>query len=127
MNSQIGNKIKNRREILNFSQEYVAEKLGISQPAYAKIEKGQTKIDIDRLNKISEILSIDILDLLDSKYVLNTFNNKDSSQAIGIVENLHQDNREISNQLINQLKEENSILRSEVDRLLSLIENILKK
>lgn len=127
MSSTIGFKIRNRREVLNFTQEFVAERLGISQPAFANIENGQTKIDIERLTKIAEILSMNVLDLLDSKYVVNTFNNKDSSQAIGIVENLHQDNREITNQLITHLKEENLKLTNEIERLLSIIENFLKK
>lgn len=127
MNSTIGFKIKNRRESLNLTQEYVADKLGISQPAYANLENGITKVHIDKLAKISEILEIDIADILDNKYVINTFNNKNSSQAIGIVENLHQDNKEITSQLIVHLKEENKKLRSEVDRLLSIIEKFLQK
>jgi len=127
MNTTIGFKIKNRRESLNLTQEYVADKLGISQPAYANLENGITKVHIDKLAKISEILEIDIADILDNKYVINTFNNKNSSQAIGIVENLHQDNKEITSQLIVHLKEENKKLRSEVDRLLSIIEKFLQK
>ena len=40
----IGNKIKNIRELKNLTQEYLAEKLDISQAAYSKMEKGDTKI-----------------------------------------------------------------------------------
>ena len=40
----IGYKIKNIRELKNFTQEYMAEKLDISQAAYSKMEKGDTKI-----------------------------------------------------------------------------------
>ena len=73
----IGNKIKNIRELKNFTQEYMAEKLDISQAAYSKMEKGDTKISQDKLNKIAEILEInpdDITDF-DNKKVLNSFNN----------------------------------------------------
>jgi transcriptional regulator with XRE-family HTH domain len=78
MNTTLGFKIKNRRESLNLTQEYVADKLGISQPAYANLENGITKVHIDKLAKISEILEIDIADILDNKYVINTFNNNAS-------------------------------------------------
>lgn len=42
----IGNKIKNIRELKNFTQEYMAEKLDISQAAYSKLEKGDIKVVI---------------------------------------------------------------------------------
>ena len=81
----IGYKIKNIRELKNFTQEYMAEKLDISQAAYSKMEKGDTKISQDKLNKIAEILEInpdDITDF-DNKKVLNSFNNvKGSNNGI---------------------------------------------
>lgn len=36
----IGYKIKSIRELKNLTQEYMAEKLDISQAAYSKLEKG---------------------------------------------------------------------------------------
>lgn len=72
----IGYKIKNIRELKNFTQEYMAEKLDISQAAYSKMEKGDTKISQDKLNKIAEILEVnpdDITDF-DNKKILNSYN-----------------------------------------------------
>ena len=72
----IGYKIKNIRELKNFTQEYMAEKLDISQAAYSKMEKGDTKISQDKLNKIAEILEVnpdDITDF-DNKKFLNIYN-----------------------------------------------------
>ena len=54
----------------------MAEKLDISQAAYSKMEKGDTKISQDKLNKIAESLEVnpdDITDL-DNKKVLNSYN-----------------------------------------------------
>lgn len=73
----IGEKIRTIRTIKGYSQEYMSNILNISQPAYSDIEKNKTKIDINRLKKISEILEIDINELLnfDEKYIFNnTFN-----------------------------------------------------
>lgn len=123
----IGNKIKQRREFLNFSQEYIAETLGISQPAYLKIEKGITKLDFERLIKISEILKMDINELLDKHLIVNNFNNKDSSTAIGLVENLHQENKKTIELLIDNLKDQITSLKLDNERLLCIIDNFLKK
>ena len=40
----IEEKIKNLRELKNFTQEYMAEKLGVTQAAYSKIENGTNNI-----------------------------------------------------------------------------------
>jgi len=70
-------KIKNIRELKNLTQEYVAEKLGITQAAYSKIESGTTKISYDKLFQISNILDIEIQELLnfDSQKIFNNLNN----------------------------------------------------
>jgi len=59
----IGNNIKKIRELRNFSQDHMAQKLGISQPEYSRIENDLVKIDADRLKKIAVILKVQI-DLL---------------------------------------------------------------
>ncbi|MCF6224359.1 MAG: helix-turn-helix transcriptional regulator [Flavobacteriaceae bacterium] len=44
-----------------FSQENMADFLGISQCAYSNLESGKTKLGLKCLEKISKILEIDIL------------------------------------------------------------------
>lgn len=68
-----------------YSQSYMADQLGISQGSYAKLEKGQTKIDIDRLCRISEILEVSIGYLMEdvvvkNGLVFNEANVKDDSE-----------------------------------------------
>ena len=53
------------REFRNYSQEYLAAKMGISQNAYSKIELGYTNIAIMRVLDIADILDVNISDLLD--------------------------------------------------------------
>ncbi|TSJ39552.1 helix-turn-helix transcriptional regulator [Mucilaginibacter corticis] len=48
--------IRLRRENLHYSQEYVASKLKLTQHAYSKIECGVTKITLERLVQISDVL-----------------------------------------------------------------------
>jgi transcriptional regulator with XRE-family HTH domain len=59
----LGKRLKTLREDKNFSQEYLADELNISQPAYSKWEKGQTDIPYSGLCKIAEIYKISISEL----------------------------------------------------------------
>jgi len=59
--------IRKLRECKNYSQYYLAVKLGISQNAYSKIELGYTNITLNRLIKIAEILEADLIDLINSE------------------------------------------------------------
>jgi transcriptional regulator with XRE-family HTH domain len=58
-------RIKEIRREKGFSHEYVAHRLGISQPAFSKIEKNETVLSVDRLFKIAVILEISVNDLLE--------------------------------------------------------------
>jgi len=59
----IGNKIKKIREFKNLTQEHVANKLGLSQSNYARIEKDEVKITDTRLKQIAEILQVSEVDI----------------------------------------------------------------
>ena len=67
-------KIKQLRELKNFTQEYIAQQLGLSTRAYSKIESGETQLTINRLNEISKILEIDPFEILGFDHN-NIFNN----------------------------------------------------
>jgi len=58
------NNIRAIREELGYSQEYMAIKLGIGQNGYSKIELGYTRITVDRLFEIANILNTDVFVLL---------------------------------------------------------------
>lgn len=108
MNSRIIMKIRRHRDIKGFSQEYMAEKMNLTQSTYAKIENNYTKLTIDRLNEISKILEIDISDLLQEKHpkIYNIYNNE-----IGYIENLHIENKELLKELLDTKNELIDILR----------------
>ena len=61
---EIHEKIRVLREINQWSQEEMAEKLAMSANGYAKIERGQTNISIDKLKQIAQIFNIDMVDLI---------------------------------------------------------------
>lgn len=70
-------KIRNLRELKNLTQEYMAEKLGITQAGYSKIESGATKLTYNKIEEISKVLGVQTEELLafDSQKYFNSFNN----------------------------------------------------
>lgn len=61
---KINEKIRHLRESRQWTQEEMATKLSMSTQGYAKIERGDTRLNLDRLGKITEVLGIDITELL---------------------------------------------------------------
>lgn len=68
-----GEKIKTIRELRGFSQEFMANKLGIAQNTYSKLETGQTKLNADALRKIAELLGVSPIDILSSQPTIIKF------------------------------------------------------
>lgn len=60
----INEKIRRIRESKEWSQEQMAEKLNMSLNGYAKIERGETKLYLDKLEQIAQILDIDVVILI---------------------------------------------------------------
>lgn len=107
-------KIKQIRELKNFTQEYVATQLGLTTRAYSKIEAGETQLTIKRLNDISAILGIDPLEVLgfDDKQI---FNNCKQEGNIGI------NHINLPDKLIQQYEKTIQVLEDELALLKSLI------
>lgn len=61
---KIGQKVKKMRELRNLTQDYMAEKMAMSQSGYSKIEQDETDVPFSRLLQIAKILDVNILDLL---------------------------------------------------------------
>ena len=76
MPTTIKNKIKNIRELKNYTQEYMAEKLGVTQAGYSKIEKGKTSLSYEKLVEIGRILDVSVEDIISFDYdrYFNSFN-----------------------------------------------------
>ncbi len=62
---KIGNKIRELREHVGFSQQRLSELLGVLRPTVSQIEKGERRISADELKKLSEIFGVSMENLLD--------------------------------------------------------------
>lgn len=62
---EIYDKVRVMREVRQWSQEEMAEKMGMSVTGYAKIERGKSKLHYDKLEQIAQIFNISVNDLVD--------------------------------------------------------------
>jgi transcriptional regulator with XRE-family HTH domain len=67
----IGTNIKNIRELKNLTQEYLAGEIEVSQATYARIESGASIPKIDKLQRIAEVLEVDLSTLLSTTNIFN--------------------------------------------------------
>lgn len=74
MDKKINEKIRLLRLEKNYSQEYVAAQLELSQSYYGRIENGKRTISVDCLMKILSVFDVDY------NTFFNEMNNSQSSQ-----------------------------------------------
>ena len=63
MNELLGSRIKALRSANNFTQEQVADQIGISRQKYARIESGTNSVTLDILSKVAEVLGVTVGDI----------------------------------------------------------------
>jgi len=118
----IGNRIRTLRELKGYSQEYVAGKLDIAQNTYSKLEKNQTKLNTDTLEKIAAVLEVSINDLLSEEPIVLNFNgiNHGAQGKFDLIEHFHAGQKELYEKIIASKDEE-------IQRLNKIIEGLLQK
>ena len=121
--STIGQRIKRIREAKDYTQEHLANKLGISQNSYSKIETGGVKITTDRLKQIAEVLEVSPEELLHEDYKVFNQNNGTIDKFYGYIEHLQEDNKEHIKMLYEQIR----YLQKENERLLEIVEKLTLK
>ena len=126
MTTAVANKIKNLRKAKGYSQEEVAERLSISQSAYARIERGESHSWAAHLEKLSEIFEVKPEELLSDDS--NNFNNQEQKggmafQFVGTINTINSLSEKLIEQYevrIAELKEEVTSLKEEI-RLLKYL------
>ena len=68
-------RIKKIRIDKGYSQDYMADRLGISQNAYHKLERGHTRIHLEKFIDIAKILEIEISELINGPGYVHMFSN----------------------------------------------------
>lgn len=126
MELKLGRKIKKLRELRNYSQDYMAAQLGISQSTYSQLETEDAGLNPDRLHKIADLLQITVSDIenFDERMIFQITGNHNVSGINGYVNNNHNthapDNEKITKLLedkIKLLEEQNDYLKEKIKGL----------
>lgn len=126
---QIGDKIKKIRDLKGLKQEEVADKLNITQQAYGKIERNESKLDTERLHQIAEIFGLTAEDIenFDDKNIFINHGTK-CGQGTCFTINNHSDIDKVfpllekmitqQSEMIAQQQEEIQFLRTQISKIL---------
>lgn len=64
MPGEINENIKSIRELKNYTQEYMALRLGITQAGYSKMERNGSRISFEKLEEIAVIFEMDLKSII---------------------------------------------------------------
>lgn len=114
---QLINKIISVRTKNGYTLENIAHDLDITPAAYRKIETGETKLTVERLFCIAEILKTPLSDLLEIENILQQTNNENATGYQQQIANFYQDNKEVYEKLIASKEEQIALLKSLLENL----------
>jgi len=121
--------IKRQREVKGLRQQDMAERLSMSLRSYQSLECGETKLDIERLERIATILETSMEELLRPEGVVihqevndNAYDNKNGLfYNYGIGEDMLNKLLAAKDAEIQLLKEEIQYLKETIDKLLDAV------
>jgi transcriptional regulator with XRE-family HTH domain len=124
--TKIYDNIRAVRVLKNLSQEYVAETLGVSQSAYGKLERGETRVTWEKLENVSEILG-------STPFLISSFRDEQAYQTVAdpqiaaeaseVYIRQNRDNNQLKEK-IEMLGEMNSLLKRQLvdkDEIIALL------
>lgn len=119
-NIRIGQKVRKLRELRNFTQNYMADQLGITQSAYSRIEVGESEISYKKLSKISEVLEIPVEEIITfhENMIFNVSNNQTGNGYV-IYNGVSDKERLLFQEQISLLKEENLYLKGLLNQIMA--------
>jgi transcriptional regulator with XRE-family HTH domain len=131
----VSDRLKKVRLEKNFSQDFLAKKLGITQKAYSKIENNETKLNVEVLQRVSEIMEVPIEIFFQNapQPILNDFSNRTGGDNViykntstDKIEELYKDLLKSKDEIIDSKKSEIEFLKNLNEKLEELLRNIKK-
>lgn len=106
-----------------YSQEQVADMLGITQASYARLEQGKSKLTLERLGQISNFFNVEIEYFTKSK---EQYLDDGSISAVtnDYLKRIVQDNIYLREHVVTELKSEINFLKEQNKMLLQMIREL---
>ena len=114
--TELGKKLRTLRAEKGYTQEKIADMLGIPQATYSNLENNKGKVDLKLLEKVASVYEIDMVELLKNESLI-FYNQENSGGQNGLIIN------QLSEKLIEQY--ESRIL--ELKETISFLQNQLQK
>ena len=114
----IGDNIKKFRELKNITREQVAAALDMSLSNYSKIERGEIDLTLSKIEKISQLLEVDLSQILnfDASQIFYVSNNKVVHVVNSKADNLYFSSDDHKDKYIKMLEAENAKLKAGVKK-----------
>ena len=93
---KINTGLKDIRKSKGYSQEQVADYIGIDTTNYGRIERGQTSITFDRLFQLSELYKLNIIEFVAILTNSKLSNSKESSELSHLLETIDYLKKEVA-------------------------------
>lgn len=124
----VSDRLKKIRLEKNISQDFIAKKMGFTQKAYSKIENNETKLNVDVLQRISEILEVPIETFFNNSQqpILNDFSNRTGGDNVIYKNNSIEKVEELNEKLLKLKDEIIESKNSEIQMLKRLNEQFQK-
>lgn len=115
-------KLKVLREVNNYTQEFVAETLGVDQSTYSKIERNPKNLKAEQAEKLAKLYDVDVSDIISSDVTISFSHNTIDK---GYIHN-HFDHKDMFEQIVSAKDEEVKILMEQVEHLKKQNDQLLK-
>ncbi len=118
---KVTEKIRSMRKSRNWTQEEMAEKLNMCVNAYAKIERGETNALNPKLEKIAQLLGVELLELISVDRNVYFANDNWSNNIIGSSNELTFEIQKLQmtithkDEMIEQLRNEIGLLKDVIE------------
>ena len=99
------------------SLENMALALSITTSSYRKVETGETKLTVERLFQIAEILEVSLSEILEiESVVFQQSNNENATGYLQKIANFYQDNKDVYVKLLESKDEQIALLKGLLDK-----------
>ena len=105
----LGEKLKKARINKNFTQEYLAEMLNVSQKTYSNFENDKSKPGFSQVEEMAKVLDVSVLDFLSGDGLSFNYDNTHGGNNGFIYQN------QLPEKLVEQYEERIKELKEQVD------------
>lgn len=102
------------------NQEAVAQKLGITQNAYSKIESNQSKLSEENIKKLATIFGVSVEDIKSPEPIILNFNNSPQSNGIN-----NGEIKQYNEQLVQQLSQQLTTKDKQIEQLMQQLSEVI--